>query len=197
MTKGRRRSGKTLAPPWCGVIIVSGLFMEFAVINVDVPPFLARLAPGQRTPCHSRGDLFVGKRIDARTAKGLCRQCPVLAECADYAVRREEPYGVWGGMTPSERAVRRASVCGTEGAWRRHVQRQEGCLVCREAHQERLRAERLERLAAEHELRGGSLAGYRLERLLGLETCPRCRAVRQAYYASRPRTRKWYRRAAA
>lgn len=38
-----------------------------------------------------------------RTAKLVCAACPVRLECADYAIRAREPYGVWGGLTEEER----------------------------------------------------------------------------------------------
>jgi WhiB family redox-sensing transcriptional regulator len=36
-------------------------------------------------------------------AKGVCRACPVRAECAAHALAAREPYGVWGGFTEAER----------------------------------------------------------------------------------------------
>ena len=41
-------------------------------------------------------------------AKALCRRCPVRPECAAYALREDEPYGVWGGFTEGERVCLRA-----------------------------------------------------------------------------------------
>jgi hypothetical protein len=38
-----------------------------------------------------------------RTAKTLCRTCPVQKECLIYALASNEQYGVWGGMTTAER----------------------------------------------------------------------------------------------
>ena len=38
-----------------------------------------------------------------RTAKQVCAACNVRLECADYAVRAREPYGVWGGLSEEER----------------------------------------------------------------------------------------------
>lgn len=38
-----------------------------------------------------------------RMAKVVCAQCTVRLECADYAIRAREPYGVWGGLTEEER----------------------------------------------------------------------------------------------
>lgn len=38
-----------------------------------------------------------------REAKRICAACSVRMECADYAVRAREPYGVWGGLSEEER----------------------------------------------------------------------------------------------
>jgi len=38
-------------------------------------------------------------------AKRICAGCAVRGECADYAVRAREPYGVWGGLSEDEREV--------------------------------------------------------------------------------------------
>jgi len=38
-----------------------------------------------------------------RTAKAICRQCPVLAECREYALSVREPHGIWGGLNEYER----------------------------------------------------------------------------------------------
>jgi WhiB family redox-sensing transcriptional regulator len=36
-------------------------------------------------------------------ARAICRVCPVMSECLEYAVRIREPYGIWGGFTENER----------------------------------------------------------------------------------------------
>lgn len=38
-----------------------------------------------------------------RTAKAICRQCPVSSECLAYALESREPHGVWGGLNEAER----------------------------------------------------------------------------------------------
>lgn len=38
-------------------------------------------------------------------AKRVCAPCPVRLECADYAIRAREPFGVWGGLTEEEREL--------------------------------------------------------------------------------------------
>lgn len=46
----------------------------------------------------------------AKAAKAICAQCPVAAECLEYAIRTGEEYGIFGGVTAHERAaMRRAS----------------------------------------------------------------------------------------
>lgn len=46
-----------------------------------------------------------------RNAKEWCRTCPVLAQCRTHALEVGEPYGIWGGMSESERfAVLRGSL---------------------------------------------------------------------------------------
>ena len=66
---------------------------------------------------------LVGERqperdIRERKAKAICAQCPVRAECLDYALSRPEKYGTWGGLNEDERAserrrrMRRAASAG-------------------------------------------------------------------------------------
>jgi WhiB family redox-sensing transcriptional regulator len=38
-----------------------------------------------------------------RRAKQVCFGCPVRAQCRAHALSVREPYGVWGGLTESER----------------------------------------------------------------------------------------------
>jgi len=36
-------------------------------------------------------------------AKSVCRQCPVVARCRQHALAVREPYGIWGGLSETER----------------------------------------------------------------------------------------------
>lgn len=36
-------------------------------------------------------------------AKAVCQACPVLAQCRDHAMAVREPYGVWGGLSATDR----------------------------------------------------------------------------------------------
>ena len=50
----------------------------------------------------------------AEPAKSVCARCPVVAECLKAAVEGNEEFGVWGGLTTSERRPLRAEfVRGT------------------------------------------------------------------------------------
>lgn len=37
------------------------------------------------------------------SAKQVCRHCPVAGSCLDHALRHDERYGIWGGLTDGER----------------------------------------------------------------------------------------------
>jgi WhiB family redox-sensing transcriptional regulator len=44
-------------------------------------------------------------------AKAICRRCPVIDECLNWALTMGEDDGVWGGMSEDERrAVRRRDI---------------------------------------------------------------------------------------
>jgi WhiB family redox-sensing transcriptional regulator len=52
---------------------------------------------------HPDGERGRARAARAHQAKRICRECPVQAECREYALAVGEPYGVWGGMTEEER----------------------------------------------------------------------------------------------
>lgn len=41
----------------------------------------------------------------AALAKAICARCPVQEACLDYALRTQQPWGVWGGQTATERGT--------------------------------------------------------------------------------------------
>jgi WhiB family redox-sensing transcriptional regulator len=45
--------------------------------------------------------MYDPERVDQ--AKAVCRGCPVIGPCAEWALERQEPFGVWGGSTAAER----------------------------------------------------------------------------------------------
>ncbi|MGH8907066.1 MAG: WhiB family transcriptional regulator [Egibacteraceae bacterium] len=42
-------------------------------------------------------------------AKGVCRHCPVTAQCLEWALETNQDAGVWGGMSEDERRTLRRS----------------------------------------------------------------------------------------
>ena len=52
---------------------------------------------------HPEGERGSTRRRRAANAKAICATCPVIEQCREYALRAQEPYGIWGGMTEEER----------------------------------------------------------------------------------------------
>jgi len=46
---------------------------------------------------------FPEKGGSTRDAKKVCVGCEVKAECLDYALRNDERFGIWGGLSERER----------------------------------------------------------------------------------------------
>ena len=73
----------------------------FLTLLQEVPP-----------PCTevSDHDMFypeseVHYEVQAREAKAVCRKCPIIAECLDWALVTGDQHGVLGGLTPQERRL--------------------------------------------------------------------------------------------
>lgn len=45
------------------------------------------------------------KGTSATAAKSVCTGCPVRTECLEYALARNERFGVWGGLSERERRL--------------------------------------------------------------------------------------------
>lgn len=63
-----------------------------------------------RGACYAAGtavaDLFhpVGQGdADYAAARRICNACPAIDDCRDYAIAARELFGMWGGLTPTER----------------------------------------------------------------------------------------------
>lgn len=67
------------------------------------------LASAGRVGCESSAmpEAWWTKGLE-ETAVGVCRACPVRAECLQYALAADERFGVWGGLSETERAGLRA-----------------------------------------------------------------------------------------
>ncbi len=70
-----------------------------------------RWAWADRGSCVDQADLFYNSEDESKgvrrrkeeTAKSICQQCPVLAECRSHAMAQRELYGVWGGLSENDR----------------------------------------------------------------------------------------------
>jgi WhiB family transcriptional regulator, redox-sensing transcriptional regulator len=55
-------------------------------------------AGARRPACASHPQLYFSERPEElEQARGLCRTCALRHACLDGALRRGEPWGVWGG----------------------------------------------------------------------------------------------------
>ena len=52
---------------------------------------------------HPAGERGPARAVREARAKQICQGCPVLEQCRRHALAVEEPYGVWGGLSESER----------------------------------------------------------------------------------------------
>jgi WhiB family transcriptional regulator, redox-sensing transcriptional regulator len=78
--------------------------------NLVLPPGV-EVGWQQDAACKDTPDpevFFPGKGEDAEVAKRVCAGCPVLGECLDFALATmraaDRDHGVYGGLTPAERA---------------------------------------------------------------------------------------------
>lgn len=46
----------------------------------------------------------------AMAAKAICARCDVRQQCLDYAMANDEPDGIWGGLSVTERRRLRRSA---------------------------------------------------------------------------------------
>jgi WhiB family transcriptional regulator, redox-sensing transcriptional regulator len=52
---------------------------------------------------HPEGERGPARAAREAAAKAVCSRCPVQDPCLQHALATREPYGVWGGMSESER----------------------------------------------------------------------------------------------
>lgn len=56
-------------------------------------------------------DLFVGEPNSGHSyydyARSVCARCPVSEACLDYALTNRIDMGMWGGLSPAQRAALR------------------------------------------------------------------------------------------
>jgi WhiB family redox-sensing transcriptional regulator len=63
-------------------------------------------------PCTNYPDLFFPVNEDGashyKAARDFCASCPIVAQCAEYGIKNEPDFGIWGGLSVKERDQIRA-----------------------------------------------------------------------------------------
>jgi WhiB family redox-sensing transcriptional regulator len=54
-------------------------------------------------PEEKPGRVTWSRTYEANTARNICKSCPILVECRDYALQYHGITGIWGGMDRHER----------------------------------------------------------------------------------------------
>lgn len=52
---------------------------------------------------HPDDERGLARRRRVEQAKQICSTCPVIIQCANFAMRGREPYGTWGGVSETDR----------------------------------------------------------------------------------------------
>lgn len=96
--------------------------------------------------CDGRTDLdwYGETRHEIAAVKAICAKCPVQVTCLQDALDRREPWGVWGGLDPEERAQYAKQLGEAQPTIVRHGERARyvgtrktpgcRCNLCRRAH---------------------------------------------------------------
>ncbi len=86
--------------------------LEFAESQMHAS-LMEAVAEAGEVPCQSDAEIFFPEQGDTkepREAKALCRSCPVISLCGEYAIRFNMTDGIWGGFSPSERRAIRNKI---------------------------------------------------------------------------------------
>jgi WhiB family redox-sensing transcriptional regulator len=65
----------------------------------DAPEWQERALCAQTDP----EAFFPEKGGSTREAKRICSRCEVRADCLEYALGKDERFGIWGGLSERER----------------------------------------------------------------------------------------------
>jgi len=79
------RREKAQAPPW-------GWQKHAACRGLDLDLFFGH-----------DGERAAERESRERRAKQVCASCPVRSQCLDHALAKPERFGIWGGLTDTER----------------------------------------------------------------------------------------------
>jgi WhiB family redox-sensing transcriptional regulator len=54
---------------------------------------------------HPQAERNAARKHRIAAAKAICQACPAIKACLAHALRVQEPYGIWGGLSEDERAA--------------------------------------------------------------------------------------------
>ena len=46
---------------------------------------------------------YPDRGVPSASAKAVCKECPVQPDCLEYALTKDERFGIWGGLSERER----------------------------------------------------------------------------------------------
>ena len=69
----------------------------------DEPPYPPHWTELARCAEVDNALFFPEKGGSVREAKAVCHRCEVRSECLEYALKHEERFGIWGGLSERER----------------------------------------------------------------------------------------------
>ena len=52
---------------------------------------------------HPDGERGPRRRQREMRAKAICATCPVIQQCREHALKVQEPFGIWGGLSEDDR----------------------------------------------------------------------------------------------
>jgi WhiB family transcriptional regulator, redox-sensing transcriptional regulator len=81
---------------------LNGRPAELATAAPDPDSETAWMADGN-CRLHPPATFFPSDGVGVDKARKICRDCPVMARCLDYALEERIDHGVWGGCSERER----------------------------------------------------------------------------------------------
>jgi WhiB family redox-sensing transcriptional regulator len=68
-------------------------------------------------PVEKAGRTSWSRTYEANTARAICKSCPLLVECRNYAIKYHGLTGIWGGMDRHERRTMQIQLGITPKSW--------------------------------------------------------------------------------